>query len=294
MGTLIELEGASLEVTLGRLSEAKGPLLCASHPAGALGADAVHLLEEASGAGALCVNPRGIGGSSAADERQPADTLAGMVDDIEAVRRRLGLPPWVFWGMSGGGWLGQVYARTFPDALAGLILESACPCFRLRLADPGCVLSPFHAPWRAALEPLGLVDPDSHAEAGDPGPTEWIDVDGVGSVFRRRGGPALLVSPLPLTPEMRRNMPLLWAHDARGWLATIRTPTLVLCGSADPVAPPAWSATLHEAIPGSELVIVEGAGHVPTGGRHPQAATAVRRFLRGRIEIGIASGRPDR
>jgi len=282
MQRLIELEGAALEVTLGAVPHAEGALLCASHPAGVLGADAVRLLEQTAGAGALCVNPRGIGGSSAVGERPSAYTLDDMVDDIEAVRRHLGLPPWVFWGMSGGGWLGQVYARRFPDALVGLILESVCPCFRLRLADPSCVLSPFHAAWRPALDGLGLIDPDSHGTVGDPYATEWIDVDGVGSVFRRSGGPALLVSPMPLTAEMRRNMPLLWTHDARRWLPAIRTPTLVLCGSTDPVAPPSWSAALHEVIPGSELVTIGGAGHVPTAQRHPQAAEAVGRFLRER------------
>jgi pimeloyl-ACP methyl ester carboxylesterase len=129
------------------------------------------------------------------------------------------------------------------------------------------------------LAEKGLIAPDSHEVVGDPTATEWISVDGVGPVFRRRGGPALLVSPTPLSPEMQRAMPVLWTVDARGWLPALRTDTLVVCGGSDPVVPVSCARALHEAIPGSELVVVEGGGHVPTTQRHPAVAEAVRRFL---------------
>ncbi|PYQ56565.1 MAG: hypothetical protein DMF53_25215, partial [Acidobacteria bacterium] len=137
-----------------------------------------------------------------------------MVDDLEAVRRSLDLERWVFWGMSGGGWLAQIYAHRHPDALAGIIVEGACPCFRERLADPVCVLSPFFPAWRGALETAGLLDPESHREAGLDD-TEWIEIPNVGSVFRRRNGPALLISPMPVSDGMRRVMPELWKFDSR-------------------------------------------------------------------------------
>ena len=64
-----------------------------------------------------------------------------IVDSIEEFRqanigRRVG-----FWGISGGGWLGLLYARKYPDGLSFLILESACGNFRRRLADPDCAMS---------------------------------------------------------------------------------------------------------------------------------------------------------
>jgi pimeloyl-ACP methyl ester carboxylesterase len=66
-----------------------------------------------------------------------------MVEHIESARRALDRGPWSFWGMSGGGWLAQIYAHRYPEALHAIVVESACPCFRERLADPGCVLSPY-------------------------------------------------------------------------------------------------------------------------------------------------------
>jgi proline iminopeptidase len=242
------------------------PTLCAAHPAEALGEGAVELLATASGVPVVSVSP----GRS---------TLEEMVDDLEAVRRDLGVERWAFWGMSGGGWLAQIYAHRYPDALTGIIVEGACPCFRERLADPACVLSPFYPAWRAALEKAGLLDPESHREAGDADETEWIEIPGVGSVFRRREGPALLVSPMPVSDGMRRVMPRLWAFDSRDWLSTVDTPTLVLAGTADPVVPLAHARAVHERIAGSRWVAVEGAGHVPVAEKRPEVAESVRAFL---------------
>src|SRR5262249_57505904 len=96
----------------------------------------------------VCFTPRGIGGSAPAG----AAPLEQMVDDIEAARRELGSAPWTFWGMSGGGWLAMIYAHRCPEGLAGIIVESACLCFRERLGHPRCALSPVF-PARRALPP---------------------------------------------------------------------------------------------------------------------------------------------
>lgn len=263
----IETDRGEIEIYAGGGAESVWTV-CAAHPAEPLGEGAAELLAAASGARAVCVSPR-------------RPTLEEMVDDLEAVRRSFDLERWVFWGMSGGGWLAQIYAHRYPDALAGIIIESACPCFRERLADPVCVLSPFFPAWRGALEAAGLLDPESHREAGLADDAEWIEIQTVGSVFRRRNGPVLLVSPMPVSEGMRRVMPELWRFDSRAWLSTIRVPTLVLAGTADPVAPLAHVRAVHEAIPGSRWVAVEGAGHVPVAEKRPEVGEAVRSFLTG-------------
>jgi pimeloyl-ACP methyl ester carboxylesterase len=167
-----------------------------------------------------------------------------------------------------------------------MILESACPCFRERLADPACILSPFHPAWRAALSAAGLLGNAPITDGDAARSAEWMEVEGVGSVFRRRGGPALLVSPMPLSPRMRQVMPALWAFDARPWLREIRLPTLVLCGTADPVVPVPHARALHEGIAESDFLALEGAGHVPVGEGRADVADAVQRFLRERLTRG--------
>ena len=276
---LIDLPDCSLEIAVGGAENSTLPTICAAHPAGAFSQNVVELLSWTANTRVVCVNLRGTGKSSPVSSGHGPYDLEQMVDDIEQVRVHLGIERWVFWGMSGGGWLGQIYALEYADALEAVLLESVCACFRVRLADPECILSPFHPSWRPALEQRGLITEFSHAEGGDAGATAWVDVEGVGAVFRRRGGPALLVSPTPVAPEMRRAMPVLWSVDTRPWLGQIPVSTLVVCGTADPIVPVQHARALHERIPGSEIFLARDGGHAPVTQRRPEMVEAVRRFL---------------
>jgi pimeloyl-ACP methyl ester carboxylesterase len=57
---------------------------------------------------------------------------------------------------------------------------------------------------------------------------------------------------------------LLNRTDAGGLLPGITCPTLVLCGRDDAWSPPAQHETLHAAIPGAMLCILEQCGHMST------------------------------
>jgi 3-oxoadipate enol-lactonase len=70
-----------------------------------------------------------------------------------------------------------------------------------------------------------------------------------------------------------------WLADQRERVARIDVPTLVLCGALDVVTPPALSQELAAAIPGSELVMIEGAGHLANIERPAEFNAAVDRFL---------------
>jgi pimeloyl-ACP methyl ester carboxylesterase len=145
----LHLRGATLEVFQGSATSG-GTVVAAAHPASAYGDGTVRLLADTAQKGLVCINPRGIGASSPVQ----SPSLEETVDDIEAVRAQFGLNRWVFWGMSGGGWLAQIYGHRHPAALAGMIIESACVCFRERLADPACALSPFFPAWQEKLRAL--------------------------------------------------------------------------------------------------------------------------------------------
>jgi pimeloyl-ACP methyl ester carboxylesterase len=68
--------------------------------------------------------------------------------------------------------------------------------------------------------------------------------------------------------------------DSRSLLPAIAVPTLVLVGAEDVVTPPAMAEELAAQIPGSRLVVVPDAGHLPTL-EQPAAVTEVLRdFLR--------------
>ena len=80
-------------------------------------------------------------------------------------------------------------------------------------------------------------------------------------------------------PAGLRAMARACAENLSDVVATIRVPTLLVYGDEDTRAPSGVAANLHEAIPGSELVLLRGAGHVC----NVDAAEAFNSSLRGFI-----------
>ncbi len=64
--------------------------------------------------------------------------------------------------------------------------------------------------------------------------------------------------------------------DRRKALASVRVPTLVIHGLDDPLAPVQAGRDTAEAIPGAQLMLIEGMGHdLPHGGAWPQVVEAI-------------------
>jgi pimeloyl-ACP methyl ester carboxylesterase len=125
---MIEVDGAVLEVFVVGTDD---PVVCQSHPFGVRGPALASRGRppwpwDGSIGGLVSVNPRGVGNSSA--RRGPHDfTFRQHLDDLEAVRQHFGVERWVFWGSSGGGVLGQLYALQCSQSLSGLIIKCAGP-----------------------------------------------------------------------------------------------------------------------------------------------------------------------
>jgi pimeloyl-ACP methyl ester carboxylesterase len=237
--------------------------ICAPHPSALFPRETTDLLSSIAGKPVVAVGPP-----------PGANSLEEIVEAMEDKRRTLGLVRWIVWGMSGGSFLGQLYTRTYPDAVSALILASSGPYFRHTVEDPECILCPQNKAWSAKLSARGLLAGDY-----DPGATTWEFVEGVGWVFRRATGAALLVSPEEPNAELQRIMPALWAFDARAWLPAVPSPTLVMCGTADPVVPIRHARALADLIPNARFVAIENAGHIPLTDNRPAVEHAIRTFL---------------
>ena len=72
-----------------------------------------------------------------------------------------------------------------------------------------------------------------------------------------------------------------WRAEQEERVHDIRVPTLVLCGAEDRITPPALSRTLAGMIPGAQLELVEGAGHLSNLERPDAFNTLVGAFIRG-------------
>ena len=68
------------------------------------------------------------------------------------------------------------------------------------------------------------------------------------------------------------------------WLHRLRIPTLVLTGSADPIVPPVNGRILTARIPGAELHVVPGAGHLLLMDRAEECAATIAEFLESRAQ----------
>ena len=126
------------------------------------------------------------------------------------------------------------------------------------------------------MEEAGLLPESSDRKLIPIDETEWIEVKGVGNVFRLRQGPAVLVSPMPVSTEMLRAMPSLLAFDSRQWLHGVQTRALIIAGTKDSITP------LAHARPRGHLWISFPAG----GGRQQRAfAGETRRGRDGTAEV---------
>ena len=84
-----------------------------------------------------------------------------------------------------------------------------------------------------------------------------------------------------IPPETyRKAVHLLTTFDRRADLAKIAVPTLLVAGSDDKTAPPAIMASMQRKVPGSELVVLEGCGHLGPMDQPAEFNAALERFLR--------------
>ena len=72
---------------------------------------------------------------------------------------------------------------------------------------------------------------------------------------------------------------LLDRPDARDVLATIAVPTLVLHGVDDILSSPERNRMIADAVPGAELVAIEGAAHFPLLEKPAEVTAALRKWL---------------
>jgi pimeloyl-ACP methyl ester carboxylesterase len=76
---------------------------------------------------------------------------------------------------------------------------------------------------------------------------------------------------------------LMTRPDSTPLLASVHCPTLIVVGDEDTLTPPQLSQAMHEAIPGSELVTISGAGHVSSLEQPAAFNAALEGFLTHRV-----------
>jgi proline iminopeptidase len=202
---------------------------------------------------------RGQGRSATGDESRY--TLDENVDDMEALRRHLGLGPIVSIGTSYGGMVAMAHAARYPGSVSHLVL---------------CVTAAHHGFIPAAQ---AWIEANGTAEQKAVCATLWAggftEVEQLRHYYRVMGplySTTFNAEAAALTAGRGTNSPIplnkafgpggfLRSYDLRPELARITAPTLILAGRHDWICPPNFSEEIHALIPGSRLHIYETASH---------------------------------
>jgi pimeloyl-ACP methyl ester carboxylesterase len=67
------------------------------------------------------------------------------------------------------------------------------------------------------------------------------------------------------------------------WLSGITIPTQCICGTNDKIVKPKQSKEIAEAIPGADLLMIDGAGHFPYLTHSEQFNAVVESFVRRQV-----------
>lgn len=210
----------------------------------------------------ILYDQRGTGLSSG-----PIDATSISIDtfvaDIEGIREAFGIERMNLLGHSWGGILAMYYGIDHPQNLNSLILCSTAASFE-SFAEMRATYEADRVPEDTAL--LQEIYSSEEFQNGDP-----LAVENFWRVyFKPYFADQRLVSQLDL--QFTENsikygndvaghiFESIGEFDLQGDLQAIRCPTLIIHGDADPM-PVKYAEMIHESIEGSELVIVEGAGH---------------------------------
>ena len=209
-------------------------------------------------------------GTGMSDPVSGAPSLETRMDDVRAVMDAVGSHRAAFYGLSEGAAMSILFAATYPERTAALVLRSCSPrtlwapdfpwgrseAAYQRQVEQALGVYASRAEARAAVHALGMRD-DDEIEA-------FID-------YVRYGA-----SPGMLEALYRMNREI----DVRDVLPMVRVPTLVMHGSEDEVVPVELGAYMARRLPSARLVELEGVGHLALRAGGVRIQAELERFLK--------------
>jgi len=245
---LVNIAGRDLRYDI--VGPETAPVVCLAH---ALSSDSGIWAEQvppllAEGWRVLRLDMRGHGGSEAGPEDYSMHALA---NDVAEILDFLAIPQVHFVGLSIGGMIGQTFALEHPDRLVSLMLCGTAPA----ALEGG--MAQLWAPRFEAIAAAGSVAPLADATM-----VRWFT-----EAFQKRRPDRwrqVHQTICRTTPAGYRGGGVaIDTFDVLDRLASIRTPTLVVCGDGDTGTPPAGNRKIAELIPGARYIELENARHIP-------------------------------
>jgi 3-oxoadipate enol-lactonase len=200
---------------------------------------------------AIALDYRDVGDSDAASEQYSIRDLA---EDVYALAGRLGVERASLIGISMGGFIALELALAHPELVDRLILVVTSAGGATHVSTSAEVMR-------------ALMPGAEQVESGEGARRVCSLVSGPG--FAERHPEAIeefveiaLHNPMRVDAYLRQ-LSSCRAHDVTDRLGDITAPTLVIHGDADPLVRVENGRHLAAGIPGAELIVYEGVGHIP-------------------------------
>jgi len=197
---------------------------------------------------------RGVSRSSAPPMDPSSYTLSKSVDDLEAVRKAIGVEKVHLFGHSWGGLVAMRYAAVYPGRVRSIVLMgSASPAWQ--------DLIPGFARFEERVKTLqaqGIIPQDLSPKDGQDDPTLRAFFSDPNFYFSPddKGGPPEFS---PVASQMT------WAavqgYDLTDEVAQLQQPVLVMCGKDDPYALLSENIVSALALAKVEYVVLDKCGH---------------------------------
>ena len=205
-------------------------------------------------------------GQGDSDKPEEPYTQQMHADDLSELLKALGISKAHLVGLSNGGMIAQHFALKYPGMTGALVLADTS-------SYVGKLLELTVKSWIRATELGGnelrydVFLPQIFSESFILNNGEMIE--------KMKEFSAEVNDPKAVINLAKASM----NHDLRGELSKIEAPTLILVGKEDILIPPSYSKSLHNEIKGSELIEIEGSGHVAPIEKPDVFNTIVLEFL---------------
>jgi proline iminopeptidase len=234
----------------------------------------------------IYIDNRGSGRS--AKGPQESYSLENNVEDIEVLRKHLGLDKIILHGHSYGGMVAQTYALRYPDNVAGLLLLTTSPSYEFLHKAQKIVEQKGTEEMKAIAQVLWEGAFSSQEQL-----SSFYELMAPMYSVTHNADPNEEEKKAAMDARARSNRcfealnegfgGFLKTFDLRDKLSSIHAPTLVMGARHDWITPVEDSEEIASLIPESELVIFENSSHSVIKDEHAHYVATVLDFVQRRI-----------
>ena len=215
-------------------------------------------------------------GTGMSDRVSGAPMLETRMDDVRAVMDAVGSRRAAFYGLSEGAAMSILFAATYPERTAALVVRSA---FARRMWAPDYPWGRTEEEYEREVErDLRIFGPRDRANEAlrALGRFDEEERRSLLNYFRFSSSPGSLEALHRMNKEI----------DVRHVLPAVRVPTLILHGSEDELVPVDVARYTASCIPTARMVEIRGAGHLAFGSAQDAIAAEIEGFLKDVWEAG--------